>query len=81
MFMKVGKIHPIIQRLLNSGEYRRKFDKISDNPDLNHQLYVLGKQMLEHRSGTLFEDMYWLDSDTAEIKVKELDGDVEENVD
>lgn len=37
--------------------------------------------MLEHRSGTLFEDMYWLDSDTAEIKVKELDGDVEENVD
>lgn len=37
--------------------------------------------MLEHRSGTLFEDMYWLDPDTAEIKAKELDGDVEEKVD
>lgn len=66
---------------INSGEYRRKFDKLSDNVELNRQLYVLAKKMLEHRAGTLFEDMYWLDPDTAEIKAQELDGLVEEQID
>lgn len=54
-----------------SGEYRRKFDLISDNVDLNRLVYQLAKQMLFHRSGTLFEDMYWIDTETCTVVAKE----------
>lgn len=66
---------------IDSGEYRKKFDKISDNAKLNRKLYSLAKDMLNHRAGTLFEDMYWLDPDTAEIMAEELDGLTEEQID
>lgn len=66
---------------IDSGEYRKKFDKISDNEKLNKVLYSLAKDMLNHRAGTLFEDMYWLNPDTAEIMAKELDGLTEEQID
>lgn len=56
---------------INSGEYRNKFDKISDNKDLNRLLYYLAKKMLNHRSGTQYEDMYWIDIDTLEIVTAE----------
>ena len=54
---------------INSGEYRRKFDKITKNDESNRILYSKAKEMLFHRSGTLFEDMYWIDGDTGEIQV------------
>ena len=31
---------------INSGEYRNKFDKISDNKDLNRLIYHLAKKMI-----------------------------------
>lgn len=65
---------------INSGEYRRKFDKISDNKKLNKLLYQLAKSMLEHRSGTLYEDMYWIDAETATIVAKEIEGCVESTI-
>ena len=65
---------------INSGEYRKKFDKISDNKKLNKLLYKLAKDMLEHRSGTLFEDMYWIDAETAKIVAKETECCVEKEV-
>ena len=34
---------------INSGEYRKKFDKISESPKINRLLYQLSKKMLEHR--------------------------------
>ena len=63
-----------------SGEYRKKFDQISDNKKLNKLLYQLAKSMLEHRSGTLYEDMYWIDAETATIVAKEIDGCVESTI-
>ena len=57
---------------IESGEYRRKFDSISDNIKLNRLLYQLAKKMLKHRSGTLYEDMYWIDIDTGEIVASEV---------
>lgn len=60
---------------LDSGEYRRKFDNISDSPQLNKLLYRLSKKMLLHRSGTVFEDMYWIAPDTCQIVAKEVSGD------
>jgi hypothetical protein len=50
---------------IDSGEYRRKYDNISDNIELNRNLYQSAKKMLNHRSGTDFEDMYWFDGNTG----------------
>jgi len=57
---------------INSGEYKRKFDYISNNIELSRLLYKISKSMLEHRSGTTYEDMYWVDLDTLEIIAKEV---------
>lgn len=65
---------------ISSGEYRNKFDKITDNKEVNRILYNKAKEMLLHRSGTLYEDMYWLDVDTGEIIAKELNSMEEEQI-
>ena len=65
---------------ISSGEYRKKFDKISDNKKLNKLLYQLAKSMLEHRSGTLYEDMYWIDAETATVVAKETECKVKSKI-
>jgi hypothetical protein len=50
---------------IESGEYRRKYDNISGNKELNRNLYQAAKKILLHRSGTDFEDMYWFNADTG----------------
>lgn len=50
---------------IESGEYRRKFDNATDNAEVNKALYDNAKKALRHRSGTAFEDMYWIDSNTG----------------
>lgn len=65
---------------ISSGEYRRKFDAISDNPALNRLLYQLAKKMLLHRSGTLYEDMYWIDLDTLKIVAEETSSVLESEI-
>lgn len=62
---------------IESGEYRRKFDRISDNPELNRLTYDLSKQMLKHRSGTLKEDMYWIDIEDCKVVGKETDSELD----
>ena len=57
---------------VNGGTYRKKFDSISDSKDLNRLLYKLAKRMLEHRAGTEYEDMYWIDLDTLMVVAEEL---------
>ena len=52
---------------IDSGEYKRKFDNATDNPDVNKSLYNCAKSALKHRSGTELEDMFWLDSETGEV--------------
>lgn len=58
---------------INSGDYRKKFDEISSSPKLNRLLYRLSKKMLEHRSGTGFEDMYWIDPTSISIVAEETE--------
>lgn len=65
---------------ISSGSYRNKFDMISNSSELNRILYTLSKQMLNHRSGTLYEDMYWIDLETNKIVAKETSGDSEEQI-
>lgn len=52
---------------INSGAYRKKFNLITDNIAVNRVLYIKAKEMLFHRSGTLYEDMYWIDGDTGDV--------------
>ena len=65
---------------INSGEYRRKFDKLTPNPKVNRVLYSKSKEMLKHRSGTLFEDMYWIDGDTGKVIAREINSNVERQI-
>lgn len=57
---------------IESCEYRRKFDKITDDKKLNRLLYNCAKEMLYHRSGTLLEDMYWIDPKECKIIANEI---------
>ncbi len=63
----------INQRYIDSGQYHSKFDKISDDRDLNRKVYQIAKKMLKHRTGTLLEDMYWIDIDSLKIVASETD--------
>lgn len=57
---------------IDSGEYRNKFDQISDDKELNRLLYQVAKEILIHRSGSEYEDMYWIDVETNEVVAKEV---------
>lgn len=65
---------------INSGRYRRKFDFISDSSELNRLIFQLSKKMLEHRSGTKFEDMYWIDAAHQTVIAEETESCSEEQI-
>lgn len=65
---------------INSGEYRNKFDKITNNVDINRILYIKAKEMLNHRSGTMLEDMYWIDKDTGKVVASALNEQLESKI-
>ncbi len=58
---------------IQSGNYRKKFDKLTENKNINKLLYQKAKEMLLHRSGTLLEDMYWVDMESGEIIASVVD--------
>ena len=65
---------------INGGEYRNKFDQISNNKTLNRKVYQIAKKMLNHRSGTEYEDMYWLDIDSMKIIAFEINQRVKRRI-
>lgn len=62
---------------IHSSGYKRKFDNISNDRELSRVLYKAVKNMLEHRSGTKYEDMCWIDLDTLSVVAEETDVAVE----
>lgn len=52
---------------IDGGKYRRKFDVLTNNDDVNKALYDSAKTALKHRSGTLLEDMYWIDGNSGKV--------------
>lgn len=62
-----NKATTVNKTYIESGDYRKKFDRISENPDLNRTLYYCSKEALKHRSGTLYEDMYFIDGRTGKV--------------
>lgn len=74
-FQRYGrdKSTQINKTYIESGEYRRKFDSLTNNSDANKTLYACAKTALMHRSGTLIEDMYWIDSTSGKIVANVID--------
>lgn len=68
------------KKYLESGEFRKKFDGISDSENLNRLLYQLAKKMLFHRAGTKFEDMYWISPNNYQVLAQETETDIEKKV-
>lgn len=65
---------------IDGGEYRRKFDNISDNAEVNKSVYNSAKSALKHRSGTVYEDMYWIDSETGDIIASEINSQTQQKI-
>lgn len=65
---------------INSGEYRSKFDRITENINANRILYNKAKEMLNHRSGTKYEDMYWIDGATGAVLASALNEQQESGI-
>jgi hypothetical protein len=56
--------------IIESNDFRRKFDNATDNRVVNKTLYTSAKEILYDRSGTLYESMIWIDGDTGKIVTK-----------
>lgn len=54
-------------KYIKSEEYRRKFDKLTDNKTLNREVYKRCKAMLIHQSGGYYEDICILTADKGEL--------------
>lgn len=65
---------------IDSGEYRNKFEHITDNISVNRILYTKSKEILNHRSGTKFEDMYWIDRITGKVIASALNEQKESGI-
>ena len=76
----INKSTLVNSNYISSGAYRKKFDKITDNSDFSRLLYAKAKEMLLHRSGTMYEDMYWFDEQKIEVITKEINSFEEEQI-
>jgi hypothetical protein len=65
---------------ISSGEYRKKFDSITENVELSRLLYQISKDMLLHRTGTVLEDMYWIDLDAIRVVAKEVNASIPKKI-
>lgn len=64
---KIGNDNSVNFSVVNSAEYRKKFDGITDDPEINDLLCKKARDILNHRNNTYYEDMYLID--TASKKV------------
>lgn len=62
--------------LLTSSEYRKKFNQVSGNSKVNRRAWDISKDMLNHRSGTRFEDLAFINVVNGQYAVNK-DYDVE----
>lgn len=62
--------------LLTSSEYRKKFNQVSGNLKVNRRAWNISKDMLNHRSGTRFEDLAFINVVNGQYAVNK-DYDVE----
>ena len=72
-------IHADMDYIL-SDEYKSKFSSITDIPAVNDALYSCSVDAITRRSGTLYENIYFINADTGEVLAKQLGSEVEQGV-
>lgn len=55
-------------KYIQSSEWEDKFKSITPAPPVNVQIKNLAEQILKHRQGTFYEDMYVIDANTGKLK-------------
>ena len=59
------------KKMLKSSQYRRKFENVSEDTKLNRTAWKVSQRMLEHRSGSRYEDLAFIDSISGKSIVNE----------
>lgn len=65
---------------INSDKFAKKFQNITDNAAVNKSLLECSRAAIEHRNGTLFEDMYLINGNTGEILGSQLEMKIEQGI-
>lgn len=63
-------------KYINSDRYASKFSRITGNPAVNNTLLECSRAAINHRTGTLYEDMYIINGNTGEIMGAQLEMNV-----
>jgi hypothetical protein len=58
---------------INSDEYAAKFNNITENEAVNKALLDCARESISHRSGTKYEDMYFIHAETGEILARQIE--------
>ena len=61
----------IDRKAINSKEWREKFDKLDESKKVKRRIIAGAKKMLNHRNGTDFEDLMFIDSKTGKALVRD----------
>ncbi len=64
----INRTSQINKKAIYNPNYKNKFKKLGESEDITNKLYNSAKTILEHRNGTLFEDLYFIDSKTGIIR-------------
>lgn len=67
-------------KYINSDEYAKKFENITDNPRVNQTLLECSRAAIQHRNGTLYEDMYLINGNTGEIMGEQTDCNIKRGI-
>ena len=57
----------INKKLVNSAAYRRKYSALPETKKVQRLVSSSAKEMLKHRSGTLYEDLAFIDTSTGKV--------------
>ena len=66
--------------IVNSAEYRKKFEGITDNKELDSLLHKKAVEILKHRNNTTSEDMYLIDSVNKKVVATQRHSNVNSGV-
>ncbi len=61
----------IARSVINSSKYRKAFDDLGESPKVTRAMYQASKNILEHRTETLFEDLAFINSETGETLIRD----------
>lgn len=58
----------VSESLYSNPKWRANFNKLASNTAVNNSIRNISEQILKHRSGTFYEDMYFINAKTGKIE-------------